>query len=73
METRVLTQTSQTNAIKAKRLLHRNGISAVIVRLSPKMTKNGCAFGLRVDRYAVNRAVLLLEDGGIDFGEILAY
>ena len=37
------------------------------------MTKNGCSFGLRVDSYAVNQAVLLLENEGIDFGEILAY
>lgn len=73
METRVLTQTSQTNAIKAQRLLQRYGISAKIIRISPKMTKNGCSFGLRVDSYAVNQAVLLLENEGINFGEILAY
>ncbi len=71
MEMRVLTMTSQTNAIKAQRLLQRNGIPARMIRVSPKRTKNGCSWGLRMDVYAVNLAVMLLEKEGISFGEIL--
>lgn len=71
MEMRVVTATSQTSAIKAQRLLQRNGISARLIRVSPKLTKNGCSWGLRMDVYAVNLAVMLLEREGISFGEIL--
>ena len=71
MEMRILTAPSQTNAIRAQRLLYRNGIPAKMVRLSPQTTKNGCSWGVRIESLAVSRAIYLLEKDGIAFGEIL--
>lgn len=71
MEMRILTAPSQTNAIRAQRLLIRNGIPAKMVRVSPERTKNGCSWGIRIEALAVSPAVYLLEKEGVAFGEIL--
>ena len=71
METRILTMTSQTIAVKAKRLLEKNGIYARIVRPSPNLTPKGCSFGLQIDERLLVSAVKYLEQNDISYGEIL--
>ena len=71
MESRILTMTSQTNAMKAKRLLERNGIYVKIVRPSPRLTPKGCSFGLQIDIRLLASAVKYLEQNGISYGEVL--
>ena len=71
METRILTMTSQTLAIKAKRLLEKNGIYTRIVRPSPQLTPKGCSFGLQMDTAILSVALKYLEQNGISYGEII--
>ena len=71
MDTRVLTFTSQTIAMKAQRMLQRNGIRCKIVRPSPKQTPRGCTWGIGLDVYDVNSAVYVLENAQIPFGEVI--
>ncbi len=71
MERRILTMPSQTLAMKAKRVLFREGISAKLVRPSPKLTPRGCSVGLEMDSYQLSRAIDILENDQIPIGEIL--
>ena len=71
METRILTMTSQTIAMKAKRLLEKNGIYTRIVRPSPKFTPKGCTFGLQTDAAILSVAIKYLEQNGISYGEVI--
>ena len=71
MERRVLTMRSQTLALRAKRVLLRQGISVRLVRPSPRLTPGGCAFGLEMEAGAVMRAMDILEGERMPFGEIL--
>ena len=71
METRILTMTSQTVAVKAKRLLEKNGIYVRIVRPSPKLTPRGCSFGLQTDERVLSSAIKYLEQHDIPYGEII--
>ncbi len=71
MEKRVLTMSSQTAAMKAKRLLLKYGISVRLVRLSPRLTPKGCAWGLEMNVYAVSNVLNHLEENEISFGEIM--
>lgn len=71
METRILTMTSQTIAMKAKRLLEKNGIYTRIVRPSPKSTPKGCSFGLQMDAAILSIAIKYLEQNNISFGDTI--
>ena len=71
MDTRILTMTSQTVAMKAKRLLEKNGIYVKIVRPSPILTPKGCAFGLQVSDRVLASAIKYLEQNDIPYGEII--
>ena len=71
MDTRILTMTSQTVAMKAKRLLEKNGIYVRIVRPNPKLTPRGCSFGLQIDERLLASAMKYLEQNGISYGEVL--
>jgi hypothetical protein len=68
-ERRVLTMQSQTLAMKAKRMLLRQGVAARLVRPDP--TPKGCTFGLEIGAENVMRAMDILERERIPFGEIL--
>lgn len=71
METRILTMTSQTVAMKAKRLLEKNGIYTRIVRPSPKLTPKGCSYGLQMDVAILSIALKYLEQNNIPYGETI--
>ena len=71
METRILTMTSQTVAMKAKRLLEKNGIYVRIVRPSPNLTPKGCTFGLQTDERLLTSVIKYLEQNEIPYGEVL--
>ena len=71
METRTLTMTSQTVAMKAKRLLEKNGIYTRIVRPSPKSTTKGCAYGLQIEGALLSVATKYLEQNDIPYSDIL--
>ena len=68
---RILTMTSQTLAIKAKRLLEKQGIYVRIVRPSPQKTPKGCSFGLQADARLMSYMVDYLKQEKIPFGEVI--
>ena len=68
---KILTMTSQTLAIKAKRLLEKQGIYVRIVRPSPQKTPNGCSFGLQTDERFFPYILLSLKQENIPFGEMI--
>ena len=62
---------SMTYAIKGKNVLNDNYIDCEIVRLDPKMTSKGCAYGLKfscVNLYNVQSA---LATKSIKYSEII--
>ncbi len=63
--------TSQTLAIKAKRLLEKQGIYVRIVRPSPQKTPKGCSFGLQTDARFFSYILYYLEQENIPFGEVI--
>jgi len=71
MEKSILTMTSQTLAMKAKRELEKNGIYVRIVRPNPTLTPKGCAFGLQMDGRVLPSAIKYLEQSEIPYGEVL--
>ena len=48
MNTTTITVSSQTNAIKAKRILERNGIRSDLVKIDASKSDAGCTHGLRI-------------------------
>ena len=67
----VIALSSVTYAMKGAALLRRHGIAAQTVRLEPKQTKRGCAYGLQLAALHQDRAAKLLKDAGIPFSEVL--
>ncbi len=70
MEKRIIVTGSQTSAIKAVRLLQKEGIAAKTVR-APKEAAKGCRFGVEVSFYHLARAASLLERAQIDYSDIV--
>lgn len=68
---RILTMTSQTAAMKAKRALEKKGIYVRIVRPSPKLTPKGCSYGLQTDERLISSVIYYLEQERIPFGEVM--
>jgi hypothetical protein len=61
-----------THAMKAKSTLYEHGIYAEIIKLEPKMTKRGCAYGISFD--CINLALVedALNSRKIKYSEILS-
>lgn len=60
---------SVTYAMKGAELLARNGIKRRIIKV--KNSKNGCQYGISVDKPNADRAQLLLLQSGIPNGGIV--
>ena len=63
---------SMTHAQKAKRILDNNLIESEIIRLDPKLTTKGCAFGIKfqcVNLYTVKDA---LDKNSVKYTEIIS-
>ena len=61
----VLATGNMTATIKIKRLLQRDGITVEIVKLDPKSSKDGCAYGIRINDNDVMITVNLLKKNSI--------
>lgn len=57
---------SVTYAMKAKRLLEREGVKCELRRISP-MEKGGCSYGLLIDGAALLHATMLLRDASVPY------
>ena len=58
---------SMTYAMKVKKILQRNGISASIVKIGISNKDNGCAYGLNINRAYLFDAIRLLKEAGIEY------
>ena len=71
MQTCLITTVSMTLALKGKGILEKNGVSAAVSRLPPKLTAAGCAWGISVDCGQARRAKELLDGAGLRYGKIV--
>jgi len=67
----VIALSSVTYAMKGENLLRRGGIAARQVRLEPRATRRGCAFGVAVPCDKRRTATELLRAAGIPFSQLL--
>ncbi len=69
MEMRLIVTGSQTSAIKAKRLLEKDGLIAQVVR-APNYAE-GCRFGIEILLADLPHTLSLLGEARIDYKEII--
>jgi hypothetical protein len=67
----VIALSSITYAMKGERVLGAEGIPVRQVRLEPRATRRGCAFGLAVPCSRRRIATELLAAAGIPFSQVL--
>ena len=67
MKTMLISLQSATYAIKAKRVLNRNGVSAKPVKLDGTKSKNGCTHGIEIFVQDFYNAVMILKNEDIEY------
>ncbi|MBE6643884.1 MAG: DUF3343 domain-containing protein [Ruminococcaceae bacterium] len=70
MNTIIISLSSVTYAIKAKKLLERNNIKATLIKNSTQNSEKGCTYGIKTDRNYLYDAVAILKKKGIDYSVI---
>lgn len=71
MDVCYITTVTMTLAMKAKRLLEKNGIAASVSRLPPKLTAGGCAWGVSIDCRQAGLAQRILNSAAFSYGKFL--
>ena len=71
MSEAIIAMRSETTAVKAQRLLSRNGTRCRIVSVDPALTSRGCSVGLAMNAYDVKGAEKLLNSANIFYGVVL--
>ena len=66
----VFTLPSPTYAMKAKRILERDGIYSEVIKLSPDRVKKGCRNGIELSCAEVRRAGAILAENRINYSDI---
>ena len=61
----VLATGSMTATVKIKKLLQREGINVEVVKLDPKKSKDGCAYGIEINNDDLLVGVNLLKKNGV--------
>ena len=67
LKTTVITVGSVTYAIKAKKLLLREGISAKLIKVSDTIIAQGCAHGIEIPAKDFYTAVSVLRNANIEY------
>ncbi|MBR0235308.1 MAG: DUF3343 domain-containing protein [Clostridia bacterium] len=62
----VITVGTNTAAMRAQRILQRNGVRCDVVRRTD--ARGGCVFGLEINRYDYETAIYILGRNGISIG-----
>ena len=60
-----------THAQTARNALLAHGIVSRVINIDPNLTKRGCSWGLSFDRNSKPRAIAVLKQKGIYFGEVV--
>lgn len=67
MQLSIITLGSQTNAIKAQRLLREHRIRSELIKSDSSRTGRGCVYSLRVFARDLPAAVLLLDEHNVPY------
>ena len=67
MNTTTITVGSVTYAIKVRKLLERNGINAMLVKVESSKSERGCTYGITVNSEKLYDAVSGLKNNGIEY------
>ena len=63
----IVTVGTVTYAMKARKLLNRNGIRSKLVKLDSSKTANGCTYGIEFPANDLYSAVCVLREAGISY------
>ena len=61
----VLATGSMTATVKIKKLLQREGITVEVIKLDPRSSKEGCAYGIEIKEDDLLVCVNILKKNGI--------
>ena len=67
LNTTIITVGSVTYAIKAKRILEREGVNASLVKIDSSKNDNGCTHGIKIYESHLYDAVSILKRMGIEY------
>lgn len=67
MNTTIITVGSVTYAIKAKKLLEREGVSASLIKMESSKDDGGCTHGIKINESYLYDAVAILKRMGIEY------
>ncbi len=67
----ILTMKSVTFALRAKSTLAARGVAAEVVNLDPKLTKKGCAYGIRFSCADAESVQRILTAKDVPFGVLM--
>ena len=67
MKTIIITLGSMTLAIKAKKLLSKNGINAKLVKPVASQTSNGCSYGIEVGPNDFYSSIVILKSKNMEY------
>lgn len=67
MKKDIITIPTVTMALKAKKLLARQGVKARVINISGTQSKNGCAYGIEFDSSHYFSVVSILKNAEIPY------
>lgn len=67
LNTTIITVSSVTYAVKAKKLLERTGVKASLVKLDSSKNGGGCTHGIKIYSSYLYDAIAVLKKMGIDY------
>ena len=67
MNTIIITLSSVTYALKAKKLLERAGIKGTLIKNDSSKNEKGCTYGVRIDARHLYDAIAILKNKEIQY------
>ena len=69
MKTDILTIPTLTLAIKARKLLSKNGINAQVIKIDTSSSTSGCVYAIKFDNSLFFTVINTLKDADIPYGK----
>lgn len=66
----LITCRSLTYAQKAARALERAGITAIVARPPIGLSKEGCAYSIKVSERKISHALIVLKGAGLNYNKV---
>lgn len=67
MKNTIFSLQSATFAIKAKKLLNRNGVACRLIKLDGSKSPNGCTHGIEISAEDFFKVVMILKNASIEY------